>query len=541
MKTQVTNRARAQLARLTMPLLLAGLGACSGAGDDVEDTTGAAQTTSPACTGTDTNPSTDPTQVEVLEGKLQGKLQGKTRQFLGIPYAIPPVGKLRFQAPLQGLAWEGVKQATAHGASCPQPAGALSAPGPQSEDCLSLNVYAPTAAKKLPVLVWIHGGAFVSGGSVQYDGTRLAEEGPVVVVTINYRLGALGFLSHADLDKTREGEPTGNDAIRDQQLALRWVQRNIEAFGGDPENVTILGESAGSASVCTHLVSPEAQDLGHRFVMESGVCIGGLPFNTKEKANAIGADLANSLCANEADKLACLRAKPAADVVSWGADRGITGAGWSPVINPADPVLPEHPLVTVKAGKQNKGEILLGSNKNEWGLFLAIAPQNPINSLATFDAALKTQFGPAADLIKAHYAPTEATANATFVQLMTDGVFRCPTRALARLTSAQGQKVYLYRFEEGIAFHAYEIPYVLGQPNPLLAPTLVEPLRAAVQGYWRSFATDGDPNVDGLPTWPAYTTAADQRMSLKASSEVTTDAASADCDFWDKLGAAAAP
>ncbi|MET0341961.1 MAG: carboxylesterase family protein [Polyangiales bacterium] len=533
METQVTNRARTGLkglARLAMPvIMLAGLGACQEGVDDV-DSSGAAQTIEPQTDGAP--------EVTVAEGKLQGKLSGTTRTFLGIPYAQAPVGKLRFAAPEPALAWDGVKQAVAHGPSCPQNPGALSAPGPQSEDCLSLNVYAPERAAKLPVIVWIHGGAFVAGGSNQYDGTRLAGEGPVLVVTLNYRLGALGFFAHAGLDATRTA-PSGNDAIRDQALALRWVQRNIAAFGGDPDNVTVVGESAGSASACTHLVSPESQSLATRFVLESGSCTGGLPFGTKAKSDALGDELATALCGDAADKLACLREKPAAEVVAWGASRGLTGAGWSPIVNANDPVLPASPIALIKAGKHNRGAVLLGTNKNEWGLFLAIAPQSPVNSLATFDTQLNAQFGPASALIKAHYAPTEQTANATFVKLMTDGVFRCPTRQLARLTSAQGAKVYLYSFEEGMAFHAFEIPYVFGNPSPTLAPVLVEPLRKSVQAYWRSFAADGDPNVAGEATWPTYDAATDQHLVLKAASEAGSGLASSDCDFWDKLSAAA--
>ena len=240
---------------------------------------------------------------------------------------------------------------------------AAAAPGPQSEDCLSLNVYAPQAGERLPVIVWIHGGAFVAGGSNQYDGTRLAGEGPVVVVTLNYRLGALGFLAHAGLDETREGEPSGNDAIRDQQLALQWVQRNIDAFGGDPDNVTLVGESAGSASVCTHLVSPRSQGLARRFILESGVCTGGLPFGTKDKANALGEELVTALCGDAADKLACLREKPAAEVVAWGASRGLTAPAGRRSSTRRRPA-PEPATTLISNVEHNPGEILIGTNKN---------------------------------------------------------------------------------------------------------------------------------------------------------------------------------
>ena len=536
MTMQYTNGERSRLARLAVPALFACLVGCQGAADD--EASDAAARLEDDVTLDSPSTKADPLQVKVSAGTLQGKLTGKARTFLGIPYAKPPVGALRFAPPQPADKWEGVKPVLEHGPSCPQNPGALSARGPQSEDCLSLKVYAPEAGKELPVMVWIHGGAFISGGSNQYDGVRLASEGPVVVVTLNYRLGALGFLSHPELDAARGGQPSGNDALRDQQLALEWVQKNIKEFGGDPSNVTVFGESAGSMSTCMHLVSPTSQKLASRFILESGSCLGGLPVNDKPKANKVGIELAAALCGEAADRVACLREKPAAQLVAWGADRGIFGAGWAPVADAKDGVLPATPASIIAAGKQNKGELIIGSNKNEWGLFLALQPNNPINSVATFDAAVTAQFGPAAPAIKQQYAPTDATANAAFVRVMTDATFRCPSRKLARETSAQGQKVYLYSFEEGLAFHAYEIPYVFGNPSAALAPTLVEPLRATVQSYWRSFAVDGDPNVDGQPAWPTYDAASDRHMTLKASSEVGSGLAKSDCDFWDKLTAA---
>jgi len=533
MKMQFTICERSTLARLAVPALFACLVGCQGGTDDAaqDDAVGHLEDTARAPAAT------DELQVAVAEGTLQGKLVGKARTFLGIPYAKPPVGALRFAPPEPAEKWEGVKPALQHGASCPQNPGALSAQGPQSEDCLSLNVYAPQAAKKLPVMVWIHGGAFIAGGSNQYDGVRLASEGPVVVVTLNYRLGALGFMSHPELDAARGAQPSGNDALRDQQLALEWVQKNIAAFGGDPSNVTLMGESAGSMSTCVHLVSPTSQKLASRFILESGACVGGLTINDKAKSNAVGSGLAAALCADAADPIACLRTKTPAQLVGWGADRGLFGAGWAPMADASDKVLPELPTSIIAGGKHNRGGMIIGTNKNEWGLFLALQPNRPINSVATFNAAVDTQFGPAASLIKAHYAPTDASANAAFVRLMTDATFRCPSRKLARLTSAQGDKVFLYSFEEGLAFHAYEIPYVFGNPSAALAPTLVEPLRATVQSYWRSFAVDGDPNVDGQAAWPAYDAASDRHLTLKSVSAEGSALSQSDCDFWDKLTA----
>ena len=231
-------------------------------------------------------------------------------------------------------------------------------------------------------MVFIHGGAFVAGGSVQYDGVKLSEEAKAVVVTLNYRVGALGLLSHPALDAERGGEPSGNDAFRDQQLALTWVRQNIAAFGGNPSNVTLFGESAGSMSTCIQMVSPRSRSLAKRFVMESATCVAGLPINTKVQANAIGVGLSDALCAGATDVVACLRAAPAADIAAYGAGSGISGAGWAPVVNAADPVLPSHPRQLIAAGNYNKGNIIVGSNAREWGLFQAIGASPVLTSVA---------------------------------------------------------------------------------------------------------------------------------------------------------------
>jgi len=493
--------------------------------------------------GVDAGPSTDGggagPVVKVADGALRGKVSGAAEAFLGIPYAKPPVGALRFAPAQPAEPWTGVREATAFGASCPQNPGGLSAPPPLSEDCLTLNVYRPAQASsaKLPVMVWIHGGALVAGGSVQYDGSRLAAEGPVVVVSVNYRLGVLGLLSHPALDGERGALPSGNDAFRDQQLALTWVKNNIAAFGGDPANVTVVGESAGAMSTCIQLVSPTSRTLGKRFILESGTCVGGLPVSTKEQANAVGTGLAQALCPEATDVVACLREKSVEELVAYGADRGISGAGWAPVVNPADPLLPKQPAALIASGDYNKGEIIVGSNKNEWGLFLNLPGSAvPLTTVAEYNAAVQAQFGAATPLITAQYPATDATARGQFITLMTDALFRCPARTLARLATKSGSKVHLYSFEEGPSFHAFEIPYVFGNPSPNLgAPTLVEPLRATVQSYWRQFARTGDPNVEGQPTWPTYDATSDQHITLKATSEVGQNLQKANCDFWELL------
>jgi para-nitrobenzyl esterase len=474
--------------------------------------------------------------VKIDSGKLQGKIVGETAEFLGIPYAKPPVGNLRFAPPEPVDAWNGIRDATAFGLACSQDS-LLMGPIPHDEDCLTVNVFTPSHAKRadrLPVMVFIHGGAFVGGASLQYEGHALSEAGGLVLVTMNYRLGAFGFLSHPALDATRPADaPSGNDGIRDQQLALDWVRRNIKAFGGDPSNVTIAGESAGSMSTCLHMVSPTSRNLGRRFVMESGVCVGGLPLLDKAGSNAVTLALANALCPGATDVIACLRSKSADELASWGKELGISGPGWAPSYDPSDPLLPAKPAQLIAQGDYQVGPIIVGTNKSEWGLFQA--GTGPIQSAAQFAATVDAQFGPIAPLVKAQYAVTsDAEANTVFIRLMTDVMFRCPTRTLARATAAHGSTVYLYSFEEGMAFHAFEMSYIFG-PQFNFEPSYVTSTLETMQGYWSRFARKGTPNARSLPAWPAYDPVGDQNMTLKTPFAVASGLAKSDCDFWDAL------
>jgi para-nitrobenzyl esterase len=474
--------------------------------------------------------------VKIDAGKLRGKVVGETAEFLGIPYAKPPVGELRFAPPQPADDWHGIRDATAFGPGCSQDS-VLMGPLPHDEDCLTLNVFAPRGAKKsdrLPVMVFIHGGAFVGGASSQYDGQSLSEAGHVVVVTMNYRLSALGFFSHPALDALRPANaPSGNDGIRDQQLALEWVRRNARAFGGEPSNVTIFGESAGSMSTCLHMVSPTSRSLGRRFIMESGVCVGGLPLLDKAGANAVGATLVDALCAGAADIVACLRSKSADELAAWGRDLGISGPGWAPSYDPNDPLMPAHPAQLIAQGNYNHGPFVVGTNRNEWGLFQA--GTGPIPNAAAFSAVVDAQFGPIAPLVKAQYVVgSDAEANPVYIRLMTDVMFRCPTRTLVRSATAHGSNVHLYSFEEGMAFHAFEMSYVFG-PQFNFEPSYVDSTRITMQAFWTDFAADGNPNARSLPMWPAYNLTSDQHMVLKTPFQASSGLAASDCDFWDAL------
>jgi para-nitrobenzyl esterase len=475
--------------------------------------------------------------IKISTGPIQGKMMGSTRQFLGIPYAKPPTGDLRFAPPQPAAAWSAMRDATAFGPGCPQPSGTLSATGTIDEDCLSVNVYSPadTGDKALPVMVFIHGGAFTTGASSQYDGTSLSETGPAVVVSLNYRLGALGFFSDASLDGTRSGKPSGSDGLRDQQLALHWVQDNIAAFGGDPKNVTVFGESAGSLSACLHMLAPSSQGLAKRFIMESGSCVGSpLGALSKDASNAIGKKLEDALCSGQSDVIACLRSKSADDLVNWGSDMGLFGAGWSATVEGDGGVLTDTPDKLLAANSKLPS-FIIGTNKNEWGLFqlLGSAKQNTVSDL---EAALDTQFGDKSSLVKAQYhADSDDQANDVYIRLITDISFRCPTRSLARSAITKGASVYLYSFEHGKSFHAEELDYVFGNANlsTLLSDgTPPASLTTNVQDYWTQFAQAGDPNGGDNPNWPPYDMDGDKNLTLDAPPATSQGLSMSDCDFW---------
>jgi para-nitrobenzyl esterase len=494
------------------------------------------------------------TLIGISDGKLEGKVVGDTREFLGIPYARPPVGDLRFAPPEPAEPWTDTRSAMEFGPWCPQSAGLVQTLAGATnwaidEDCLTLNVYTPGTppAKPLPVMAFLHGGGFKIGAGAQYDGQKLSEAGPVVVVTINYRMAALGFLSLPELDATRPGAPSGNDAIRDQQLALRWVKDNISAFGGDPRNVTLFGESAGAISTCIHLVAPGSKDLAQRLIMESGGCVAKFPFMpVKANTTALSRQMAGDLCSGESDVLACLRAKPASDIIDWGANvGGIIGALWLPSVEgEAGGVLPDTPENLIASGNYNKAPFIVGSNKSEAGLFQLVGQTKKMSTVLDLENEIDQTFpsdAAAATALKAQYAAaSDAEANNAYIRLLTDLAFRCPARTLLRTTTDKGQKAYLYTFEEGTAYHSDELTYVFGFANGGLSQLLgggqppSQVLMDAVPRYWTHFARSADPNGDGNPEWPAFATASDQHMTLKTPPEAGSHLSKSDCDFWDE-------
>ncbi|MBN2526499.1 MAG: carboxylesterase family protein [Deltaproteobacteria bacterium] len=528
-----------RFAAISLALTAFAFSGCNDTGDDVSkdmDAT-ALQSGPQQCHGGHFENHGSP-YVKIRSGWLKGKIVGDTTEFLGIPYAKPPVGNLRFAPPQPVKPWKGILEATEYGLACTQASNPGFPTPPNGEDCLLLNVFKPTDARtgdKLPVMVFIHGGAFIGGSGS--DMQQLSEVGDVIGVSMNYRLGALGFLAHPEIDAHRRRHvPSGNDGLRDQQLALKWVKKNIRAFGGDPNNVTIFGESAGSMSTCIQMVSPSAKNLANRFIMESASCVGIMPGGfmvyNKEEVDVIGSALVDELCAGEADVMACLRALPAETLIAWGQNLGMFGPGWGPSYNPVDHFLPASPKDMIASGRYNKGEVIVGTNKNEWGIFM---PQ-PILSIDEFNTQVDMNFGPfgVADAIKSHYVVnSDFEANNVFIRLMSDRTFRCPARTLARAISEQGSTAYLYHFEEAPAFHAFELPYVFGAMDGF--PPNVESLQTTMQSYWTEFAETGDPNVSGQPVWAQYDIDSDNHMILKAVSEPGSNLAEDDCDFLNAL------
>ncbi len=496
-----------------------------------------------------------PLTVTTDHGDVTGVLEGSTRDFLGIPYAKPPVGPLRWQPPRAIEPWATALDASKKGPECAQldPIGGKFATI-SSEDCLTLNVWTPSKPKseKLPVMVWIHGGAFVlgSGGDPAYDGHNLSEATGVVVVSINYRLGPFGFLSLPSLRAEDAAFPSaGNYGLEDQRAALQWVKANAAAFGGDPSNVTVFGESAGGASVCHHLVSPLSKGLLQRAIIESGPCE---LVSTKDAADAQGLALTDALACKQGDaaaNLACARGKTAAEIalalplsqdfISPG------GAKWNPVVDGHE--LTDQPTALVEAGAFEKVPTILGYNSDEASLFFLLG-----NTTIADDAALATLAETIApghgQEISAQYPSAEyGTAQAAGIAAVTDAGFICPTRRTAKALAKGGAATYLYHFAYaptgGLfgdlgSFHSGEIRYVLGNRSQILPQALTDEelaLTDIVQGYWTRFAATGDPNGASAFAWPRYDVTADEAIVLDTAPSKGSAHRAKQCAFWDGL------
>lgn len=450
------------------------------------------------------------TVVKTNSGLLKGVSAGDVRVFKGIPYAAPPTGEWRWQAPRPAAKWTGVRDAANYGPSCPQAPYAASSiyfsePEPQSEDCLSLNVWAPAGAgAQVPVMVWIHGGAFTrgSGAVASYDGGSLARKG-VVVVTINYRLGALGFLAHPELTAESKEHASGNYAILDQIQALRWVQENIRAFGGDPRTVTIFGESAGSWAVNALVASPLAKGLFHRAIGESGAWF--VPMRTLREAEEGGTAFAKRV---QAGSLAALRALPAEQIVKeQGAVRAETIVdGYT---------FPEEIRKLFAEGKQNDVPLIAGSNANEMS---TLTDPSMVPKTADGYRKMLAFVAPKykAEIEAVYPAATDAEAGRSYLEALRDFTFSLQMRNWVRASASGKSKAWLYWFSHVPphrnsqyfgAYHAGEIIYVFDNLGVKPDGPWQDADRAVARdmsGYWVNFAKTGDPNGGGLAEWKAY-------------------------------------
>lgn len=456
-------------------------------------------------------------RVKTASGIVEGTTDATShvRSFEGIPFAAPPVGPLRWKPPQPAAKWKGVRPATAFGSRCMQGNvfGDMIFRDPGiSEDCLYLNVWTPAASAKanLPVMVWIYGGGFVGGAASEprQDGRDLAKHG-VVVVSFNYRLGVFGFLSHPGLTAESAHHASGNYGMLDQVAALEWVRKNVAAFGGNPLNVTIFGESAGSFAVSALMASPLSQGLFHKAIGESGAffsdTLQAKPLAESEKA---GVKLGEAM---HADSIAKLRAASAADVLEAASKEGPFSFG--PNIDGY--YLTEAPAATFAAGKQSHVPLLAGWNAGEG----SYDPKVTAESFAK--KAQETYGDKTAEFLKLYAGRTDEEARQSAADLSGDHFIAFSTWKWIEAQLATGQSpVFRYRFdqapplEEGkeghaVAYHSAEIEYVFGALASKKLPWRPEDwkLSTLMSTYWSNFAKTGNPNGAGLPQWPAYDSA----------------------------------
>ncbi len=493
-----------------------------------------------------------PDLVKVETGQLKGTPSAGVVAFKGIPYAAPPVGDLRWKAPKPAPRWKGVRAATEFGARCMQASiysdMQFHDSGP-SEDCLYLNVWtpAPSAKAHLPVMVWVYGGGFGAGATSEgrQNGQNLAKKG-VVVVSMNYRLNVFGFFATAELAKESDRNAAGNYGLLDQVAALEWVHKNISSFGGDPANVTIFGESAGSFSVSALMAAPLAQGLFHRAIGESGAYFSTtLPLESLAASEATGTKFAESIGAHS---LADLRAKPAAALMDAAAKQ--KEIWFAPNIDGY--FLPQSVRDIYAAGKQSHVALLAGWNHDEGGAG-SIFEKDP-QTAANFAAYAQKHYGDkSADFLKLYPAATDEQAVRSAQDLSGDQFIAFSTWKWLEMQGATGgSTLYRYQFDDAPpaplkppadgegphgAYHSAEIEFVFGALASKDLPWRPEDkaLSDQMSTYWSNFAKTGDPNGPGLPKWPAYTAQAGYPvMHLDATSHVAPDDHRARYEFLDK-------
>ncbi len=499
--------------------------------------------------------------VETAAGMVAGAAEdgSDTCVWRGIPYAAAPVDELRWMAPQPTPAWTGVRDASRFGDRCVQAGGLMGGAGAEgvgmSEDCLNLNVWRPAKSGTFPVMVWVHGGGYYTGAGSDpgYWGDRLAAAGDVIVVTINYRLSILGFLAHPDLRKNDPNQSTGGYGTIDQAAALRWVHENIQAFGGDPDNVTIFGQSAGGCSVCSLLATPLAEGLFARAIMQSGIC--ELSRDLEDGYQQARGIMDSVKC--DYHDLECMRQIPAENLVAEAGGELFDGFIWVPTHD--GHVLTDTPLATIRAGDYNHADLLAGTVLDEFGKAVKLKPKFYYTLPANYEKKLVKQFHMSADdacrltqLYPAeNYAgrPVEAMGRA----FGADATMQCPTHRLLEAMADDGHKAWFFRFDyHGMkmgkylgSFHTAELPFLFDAFDRAPSTTFYDEDQAAdtreltriMQAYWTNFAKTGDPNGPGLPEWAAFHNER-QLIQVLDTDRVETAPAGVQqrCEFWDGYG-----
>jgi para-nitrobenzyl esterase len=478
-------------------------------------------------------PADDPTLVNTEAGAVKGRVEAGVRMFLNIPYAAPPVGELRFGPPAPHPGWDEPREALEFGPGCPQIAEGAQEPS-GDEDCLTLNVWAPDDDASHPVMVWFHGGGFVRGASSepQFAGATLAREQGVVVVSLNYRLGALGWLAAPGV--------SGNFGLRDQIAALAWVKANIAGFGGDPGRVTLFGESAGGSSVTCLLGSPAADGLYHAAIVQSGGDASSLPAlgDPDGDPEVAGAEIVAAVgCGGVPDPLACLRDVPADALVAAAGEFDLLApVSVGPVVG--DELLPEQPFARISAGAAPEVPLLVGANAQEFGPLPELLP---VADEAALKAILGLLFGELADALSKLYPPASfGGPGQALAALLGERTFVCPALALA---AAAPQPSWSYLFAHTLAgeagvhgsFHALEVPYVFGNLDALpqgVAPTAAdEQVSAFMRDAWGRFAREGSPGE----AWPVHAEGG-AVMQISTSPAATSDVDAGRCAELAALG-----
>ncbi|GAB3378642.1 carboxylesterase family protein [Spongiibacter taiwanensis] len=502
-------------------------------------------------------PAGDDVHLAIAAGTLIGKQRDGVQRFLGIPYAQPPVGELRWRAPQRPVTpWQGPRDAASFSDACVQGAKPEMASG-SNEDCLYLNVWAPAAPGEYPVMVWIHGGGLMLGSAnePQYDGEVLSGRQDVVVVSLNYRLSYLGFLQTDDLEGS--GVP-GNQGLLDMVAALQWVQENIRAFGGDPQRVTVFGESGGGVATCLLLASPLTEGLMHRVILQSGVCeaLGAL---SAEEAKAQQQKFLSTIgCSDAASPIDCARSLSPEEIE----DRGITPSNLLTSSSESfsyfpKPVIDQHFLhdtaMSSLAAQPKAGvPMVVGINRDEGSLFTGNLefPQSEAEYLQRLEEMVP---GSGQELATLYPYDDYQPIGSAFSQLFNDVMQVCPSRELADLWSTQNA-VFFYHFEEeasapllsimtwffndGAAelgtYHGAEMPYVFGYNSfaGRVGNEQQRRTRSLVMDYWSAFARSGTPSAAELPQWPRYSEAEPRYLKLRAGPEVGSALRQEQCQFW---------